>query len=145
MDNNEIYQEKDLQTLLLEQTELLQKQHKTMKIQMIAVTSLLLVLVIIFLVLSAKITGTLNELNVAIGEITSLSQEINTLLEESRLTELLQNANDLIKESGESLTDAIDGIKTALQKVNAVDFDSLNTAITDLKRIVEPLAKLFGK
>ena len=87
----------------------------------------------------------LDEANTAIDEITVLTHELNTVLEESHLTELLQNANTLIEESGNSLTEALDDVDEALKKVEQIDIDALNSAISDLQKVVEPLAKLFGK
>ena len=35
-------------------------------------------------------------------------------------------------------------IQTAVDKLNSIDFDALNSAITDLSNIVRPLGRLFG-
>ena len=57
----------------------------------------------------------------------------------------MQNANTLIEESGESLTKALDGVDEALKKVEQIDIDALNSAISDLQKVIDPLARLFGK
>ena len=51
----------------------------------------------------------------------------------------------LIEEGGQSLTEALSGVDEALQKIDKINIDELNEAITDLKNVVGPLAKLFGK
>ena len=47
----------------------------------------------------------------------------------------VQNADQMVSDNSEAVTEA-------LGKVNAVDFDSLNTAIRDLSDAVHPLAQL---
>lgn len=128
-----------------EELELLRSQTKWIKIQTILVSSLMLVLALAVIVLIAKVNTTLGNANEAIGEITKLSTELNGVLEETKLAEILGNANDLIVQSGDSLTAALVNVDEALNKVEQIDIDSLNEAIKDLQSVVEPLAKLFGK
>ena len=97
------------------------------------------------ILLSIQVSNVLGEANAAIDEITRLTHELNNVLDESHLTELLQNANTLIEESGESLTKALDGVDEALKKVEQIDIDALNSAISDLQKVIDPLARLFGK
>jgi ABC-type transporter Mla subunit MlaD len=128
-----------------EEIELLRTQTKWIKMQTVIVSVLIFVLALAVVVLIAKVNTTLDNANAAIGEITALSSELNNVLEETKLAEILGNANDLIVQSGESLSEAMTSVDEALGKVEEIDIDSLNEAITDLKSVVEPLAKLFGK
>ena len=57
----------------------------------------------------------------------------------------MTNANKLIEEGGESLTQALEDVDEALRKIDEINIADLNEAITDLKNVVGPLAKLFGK
>lgn len=143
MENN--LNKPDTNALLEEQNQLLQTQISLQKKQTIFVTVLLSVLVIGFLFFGFKIVGTLDKVNLAAAEVTALTQQLSDILEESALLKLLQNANDLISLTGDTLAESVDSIKTALEKVNSIDFDTLNTAITDLKKVIDPLAKLFGR
>ncbi len=43
------------------------------------------------------------------------------------------------------VTDTQDGIKQALEKINALDIESLNQAIYDLSALIKPLADFVGK
>lgn len=152
MENNMIEvpaNEKDLQKLIyeqnLKQTELLEKQASWAKRQTIIVTVLMLIVAASLLVLSVQVGGVLEDVNSAIDEITVLTHELNTVLEESQLTELLNNANALIEESGDALTKALEDVDEALNTIGQIDIETLNKAISDLQKVVEPLAKLFGR
>lgn len=141
--------EKDYQKLIyeesLKQTELIEKQINSAKRQNLIVSALMLVVAIALIMLTVQLGGILEEANSAIVEITSLTKELSTILENTQLTELLNNANTLIIESGDALTEALEGVDSALATVSAIDIETLNEAIADLKKVIEPLAKLFGR
>lgn len=141
--------EKDYQKLIyeesLKQTALLEKQINSSKKQNLIVSVLMLVVAIALIMLTVQLGGILEEANSAISEITSLTQELQTILENTQLTELLNNANALIEDSGDALTQALQSVDEALGTVGQIDIKTLNAAIEDLKNVVEPLAKLFGK
>ncbi len=143
MENN--MNKPDTNALLEEQNQLLQTQISLQKKQKTFTTVLLAVLVIGFLFFGFRIVGTLNKVNLAAAEVTALTQQLNDVLEESSLLKLLQNANDLISLSGDTLAGSVGSINDALEKINSIDFDTLNAAIVDLKKVIEPLAKLFGR
>ena len=147
MENNE--NEMNYQKLIyeesLKQTALLEKQAKTSKIQPATVSVLMLIVAVALIVLSVQVGGVLEQANSAIDEITVLTTELNTILEESQITELLNNANTLIEESGDALTKALEDVDEALKTVNKIDIDTLNSAIADLQKVIEPLARLFGR
>ena len=143
MENN--LNKPDTNALLEEQNQLLQTQISLQRKQTTFVTVLLAALVIGFLFFGFKIVGTLDKVNLAAAEVTALTQQLSGILEESALLKLLQNANDLISLTGDTLAESVDSIKAALEKVNSIDFDTLNTAIADLKKVIDPLAKLFGR
>lgn len=129
----------------LKQTALLEKQTRTSKIQTGVVCVLMLIVAVALLMLSIQVGGLLEEANSAIDEITVLTKELNTVLEESHITELLNNANGLIEESGDALTKALEDVDEALNTVGQIDIETLNSAIADLQKVVQPLAKLFAK
>ena len=129
----------------LKQTELLEKQTAWIKKQTMIVSAIMLVVALALIVLSVQVGGVLEEANSAIAEITVLTQELNAVLEESNITELLNNAIVLIAESGDALKQALEGVDDALATVSEIDIETLNDAIADLKKVVEPLAKLFGR
>ena len=127
MENNE--HEMNYQKLIyeesLKQTVLLEKQAKTSKIQTATVSVLMLIVAVALLVLSVQVGGVLEQANSAIDEITVLTTELNTILEESQITELLNNANTLIEESGDALTKALEDVDEALGTVSQIDIETL--------------------
>lgn len=129
----------------LKQTQLLEKQSKATKTQTSIISILMLVVAVTLLILSIQVGGVLEEANSAINEITVLTKELNGIIEESNITELLNNANSLIKESGDSLTKALQDVDDALNTISSIDIEALNNAIADLQKIVKPLANLFAK
>ena len=147
-ENNELT-EKDYQRLIyeesLKQTDLLEKQINSAKKQNLIVSALMLVVAIALIMLTVQLGGILEEANSAIAEITSLTQELRTILENTQLTKLLNNANALIEDSGDALTKALESVDEALGTISQIDIETLNGAIADLKNVVEPLAKLFGR
>lgn len=146
---NKNLSEKDYQKLIYEesikQTALLEKQVSSSKRQSIIVTALMLVVAVALILLTVQLGGILEEANSAIAEITSLTQELSTILENTQLTELLNNANALIEDSGDALSTALISVNDALGTIGQIDIESLNQAISDLQKVVEPLAKLFGR
>ena len=134
--------ENDYQKLIYEEN---LKQTKWMKKQTVIISVFMSVIAVALLVLSVQVGGVLEEANSAIEEISVLTHELNTVLEESQITELLNNANSLIEESGDSLTKALENVDVALNTINQIDIETLNEAIADLKKVIEPLAKLFGR
>jgi len=44
----------------------------------------------------------------------------------------------------QEVSDAVSGMKIAVDEIKNIDIETLNEAIADLKRIIEPLANLFG-
>lgn len=146
---NEILNEMDYQKLIyeesLKQTELLEKQSKLTKIRTLIMGVFMVIIAISLIVISVQFGGILEEANSAISQINLLTRELSTILEETSLTELLNNANALIAESGDALTQALQGVDAALDNINKIDIETLNEAIADLQRVIEPLAKLFGR
>ena len=155
--NNEIIEvpekienyEKNYQKLIyeesLKQTEILEKQFKSAKKQNIIVSVLMIIVAAALIMLTVQLGGILEEANTAIAEISSLTKQLNGILEETQLTELLNNANSLIAESGDALSEALISIDEALGTVSQIDIESLNQAIADLQKVVEPLSRLFGR
>lgn len=83
----------------------------------------------------------LEQTNNILGEADGVIKNVDVIandLAKADLQGMLGNVNDFVLTSEES-------ISVALEKINAIDFESLNKAITDLGAIIAPLAKLFGR
>ena len=87
----------------------------------------------------AQVDTMLTQVDTILQNLESSTAELNVLVPQlSRsVPALIENLNGLVQTSSEEIT-------TALQKISSLDVDSLNTAIRDLKSVVEPLARLFG-
>ena len=87
----------------------------------------------------AQIDTMLTQVDTILQNLESSTAELNVLVPQlSRsVPALVENLNALVQTSSVEIT-------TALQKISSLDVDSLNTAIRDLKSVVEPLARLFG-
>lgn len=79
------------------------------------------------------INGMMSDVEGVVVNVNSITEEIA----KQDIAGMLENVNGFVETSDES-------IAVALEKINAIDFDSLNDAITDLGKIIAPLAKLFG-
>lgn len=55
-----------------------------------------------------------------------------------QVKETLSDVSGLVKNSEEQ-------IGTAMEKMNSIDFEKLNSAIGDLQAVVEPMANFFGR
>ncbi len=83
----------------------------------------------------------IKETNTVVVSAQAIMQNLSTVSEEvasADLTGMIENINQLVITSEESMG-------AALETVQSIDIQSLNNAIGDLRSVVEPLAKLFGK
>lgn len=59
-------------------------------------------------------------------------------LAQADLSGMVSNVDTLVKDSQE-------GLGQALEAINSIDIEALNTAIANLSAVVEPLASFFGR
>lgn len=76
----------------------------------------------------AQASETITLANTAIESITEISESI---------TEMGENMDTFITENSET-------VAAVMEKIEAVDFEGLNSAIEDLGAVIEPLAKFFN-
>ncbi len=82
------------------------------------------------------------------GQLQTLGTQAETVLTNlgSVTSELAQvDLNGMVSNVDTLVTDSQDGVRQALDKINALDIDSLNDAISDLSAVIKPLADFFGK
>lgn len=103
-----------------------------------AVCCLLLLLTV------AKIVPDIKELSGEISGIALQAESVLTNLE--TVTEELAAADleGLVEDVNGLVSTSQTGVEQALEKLNGVDMDTLNKAIEDLAKVVEPLAKVAG-
>lgn len=91
--------------------------------------------IVIFAVTSLipRFDSLFNEIETSVHNIQLISQQ----LADADLPGMIDNVDHLVNTSEKS-------IQTAVEKLNSIDFESLNSAISDLSDIVRPLGRLFG-
>jgi len=127
------------------QTAAVEKQLFWTKVQTWAVCGTLVLMLIVVLAFMGRINSALNQLDVVLTNVQDVTESLKTTVDDADITGLLKNADALILKSGDSLTEALGKIEEAVDEFKKVDFDGLNSAISDLQAVVEPMAKLFGK
>ena len=106
-----------------------------------AVCCLLLLLTV------AKIVPDIKELSNEISGIAVKADTVLTNLETDTRELAAADLEGLVTDVNGLVTTSQEGLEGALEKMNAIDLDTLNKAIEDLAKIVEPLAKvssIFG-
>lgn len=124
---------RDLIVQLKEENEIekryLKKQLFLLKLSMFSTTGIFITLLMAIIILVPRITTTLTEVNLAIGQIS------NTMVQ---VEEVFESVKRLVEESEE-------GLGVAIDSMNSIDFKGLNQSITDLGNVVSPLADFFSK
>ena len=144
------------QTTMDQTNVLLKKQNRLNRliVLMLAVMVAALVITCVVVVQNAnqisqtmvKVDQIVDDISVPTAELAEVDwNEITTELE--TITRELSTVDweKLSTDIGETAVQAQESMKVAGEAVEAMDIETLNEAIADLKAIVEPLAKLFGK
>lgn len=93
------------------------------------IAMLLLVFVICICILVPSILSTLNSAKTTMSSLNVTIGKMDTAIE---------SINDLANTGSE-------GMQDALGKINSIDIEKLNDAITDLSDVVAPMADFFGR
>lgn len=129
-----------------------EKYYALMKKQNSLLRAILLVFVLLTVLMGAalflvvpKTVAVLNNADIAIKKADAIMtdlegvekdlEKVTTQLSEADITGLIENTQVMVEESQGTL-------KTATDKLNSIDFDTLNKAISDLQAVVEPLANM---
>ena len=71
-------------------------------------------------------------------------ESVTTELANADLTGMVENIDALVSNVDDLVNTSQTGVEQAIQKINAVNFDTLNEAIKDLSDVIEPIAKFFN-
>lgn len=85
-----------------------------------------------------QMAGQIQELGTQAQTVLTNLETVTSELAEVDLESMVSNVDSLV-------TDSQDGVKQALDKINALDIESLNQAIADLSAVVKPLADFFSR
>lgn len=97
------------------------KQKRYMQVTMFCMIGILAIVLLAFILLVPQLLGIMDEVSQMSSSITQTSDSVNLFL----------------KEHSQMLSETV-------EKVNQIDYESLNEAITDLHDAVEPFAKFIN-
>ena len=80
-----------------------------------------------------ELTGIVGQMETVLGNL----ENVTTQLAAADLAEMAENVDALVVTGQKSL-------EQTMEKINAIDLETLNKAIEDLAKIIEPLARFFG-
>ena len=92
-------------------------------------------------ILLLKLLQFIPQLENLITQAEILLRDLDTVtksLSQLDLSQMVENINDLV-------TASQSGVEEALEKINEIDFDTLNQAVKDLSKVVKPLADFAKK
>ena len=121
-----IVENEQMQTGILEELRVLQKKH-------LFYQRVSCILILVFVLAS---------LSVLPGIFRTLAMVQDTL-ETSNAA--IEQAKTTLEDVSGFVTEGSDNLATAMQKIEGIDIDGLNEAISDLGAIVEPMARLFRR
>ena len=79
------------------------------------------------------------------GKIVNNMEALTTELAKTEFTDVVDNINSLVSNVDELVATSQQGVEQTMSKINAIDFDALNSAIEDLSNVIEPLAKVVKR
>lgn len=124
-----------------EELRLLRKQTFWMRLTALFMGGVFLVAVVSAVLLVPKANSILSDFEATMEEVNEGVENLNETAEELASIDF----EGLVDETTKLIDDAHSGILQAAEKMEAMDIESLNSAIKDLGAIVAPLAKLFGR
>lgn len=125
----------------IRQRRLLEKQCRLTRLLSVLFLCLVAVVVVFLFTLLPRITETLDELNVVMENTQEITSEIKT----ADINGTIQSLNDTLESVSGLVDDSAESLSQTLQKMEAMDIDTLNKAILDLYQVVDPLASLFSR
>jgi type II secretory pathway component PulF len=90
--------------------------------------------VVMILTVLPRVNGIITQMEHTLTNLEQISEELNALDMEG----MISNVDTLVTSGQESL-------KQTMEKLDTIDLETMNQAIKDLAKIIEPLARLFGR
>lgn len=100
---------------------------------LVAALCCLAVVIAVFSVMP-RVDGLLNQVETVLQNLEQISGELGRL----DLEGMVANVDELVNSGQTSL-------EQTMEKLETIDFEALNQAIQDLAKVIEPLARLFGR
>ena len=130
------------------QQAMLQQQYRTTRLLAILLIVLVAMVGLTMVTFLPKITATLEgfdriltELNVVVENTKTITQELTA----ADIEGTIQSLGGTLDAVGSLVEDSSDSLTSAIKKLEALDIETLNSAIQGLYKVVNPLASLFGR
>lgn len=81
-----------------------------------------------------KVESLISQAEVLLADLDIVTKQLSKL----ELSQMVENINSLV-------TTSQSGVEEALEKINEIDFETLNQAVEDLSKVVKPLAEFAKK
>lgn len=144
----------DFLSLVMEQRVHNQKMHRLMKITAgcmigilaVAVLAAALTLPRVLNLLSdaQEITAQVQEIAGQAKDVLTDAQQVVAQVKEADPKKVMDSVNSLAQEGEQAMQECAEQVKRAVDILDTMDIDSLNTAVDNLGKAIAPLAKLFG-
>ena len=105
-----------------------------------------LAVVVLVMMAIPRVEGMVVEAEAILGNLETTTQELagmDVSALAGQMQSLLGNVDSLVSNVDSLVSTNQDGLVETLEKINAIDFASLNKAIKDLSAVIEPLANFF--
>ena len=130
---------------LLEQIELMnRKQLRYARLQFI-VTGIVAAALIVLILSCVHILPQFQEIAEQAESVLSNLESLTTELAKADLSAMVENIDGLVANVDDLVSVSQSGVEQTMDKINAVDFESLNKAIKDLSDVIEPLARVVNR
>lgn len=98
---------------------------------------------VILLVAGLKILPELRNASAQAETVLNNLETVTTELAGIDLGSMVENVDGLVQNVDTLVTTSQNGVEQTMKKIDAIDFDTLNKAIDDLSRVIEPIANFF--
>lgn len=130
------------------------KMHRLMKITAGCMMGILAVVVLTAALILPKAFGILSDAQEITAQVQEMAgqaesvltdaQQIVSQVREGDPKKLMDSLNSLASEGEAAMLDCVEQVTRAVDILDKMDIDSLNTAVNNLGTAIAPLAKLFG-
>ncbi len=130
------------------QQALLEKQCRATRTLGLLLVCLVAVVGIALFTLLPKISATLEGFDTTLNELNVVVENTQVITDELKAVDIegtIQSLSDTLDSVGRLVEDSSDSLTTTLKKMESMDIETLNKAIQDLYKVVDPLASLFRR
>ena len=148
-------QNRELILAIQELTEENRKQQKLLEKQCRATRTLGILLVCLVVIvgfslftLLPKVSATLEGFDSTLKELNVVVENTQTITDQLKAADIegtIQSLSDTLDSVGGLVEESSDSLTATLKKMEAMDIETLNKAIQDLYKVINPLSSLFGR